>query len=127
MSKLVLRIDREIGGYAVFKSLKELGECLQEQDASASNFEKEEEYYKENGRISSLSEITDTEKIKEETDIYCDLYNYSYIYLTDEQIEEALGDYVEKHKLKDNLGEEAWAKSIEEKYQNTYATYLSGV
>ena len=39
--------------------------------------------------------------------IYCDLYNYSYIYLTDEQIEEALGDYVEKHKLKDNLGEEA--------------------
>ena len=39
MSKLVLRIDREIGGYAVFKSLKELGECLQEQDASASNFD----------------------------------------------------------------------------------------
>ena len=106
MSKLVLRIDREIGGYDLFKSLKELGECLQEQDALASNFDTEEEYYKENGRISSLSEITDTEKIKEETDIYCDLYNYSYIYLTDEQIEEALGDYAEKHKLKDNLGDQ---------------------
>lgn len=107
MRRLVLRIDREIGGYAIFKSLKELGICLQEQDAHASNFDTEEEYYKENGRISLLSELTNTEKIKEETDQYCDLYNYSYIYLTEEQIEEALGDYAEKHKLKDNWGEEA--------------------
>ena len=106
MSKLVLRIDREIGGYAIFKSLKELGECLQEQDALASNFDTEEEYYEANGRISSLSELTDTEKIKKETNEYCDLYNYSYIHLTDRQIEEALGDYVEKHKLEDNWGEE---------------------
>ena len=106
MSKLVLRIDREIGGYAVFKSLKELGECLQEQDASASNFDTEEEYYEANGRISSLSELTDTEKIKEETDEYCDLYNYSYIHLIDWQIEKALGDFVEKHKLIDNWGDE---------------------
>jgi len=106
MSKLVLRIDREIGGYAVFKSLKELGECLQEQDASASNFDTEEEYYEENGRISLLSELTDTEKIKQETDMYCDLYTYSYIQLTEEQIEEAFGDYVKKHKLIDNWGEE---------------------
>jgi hypothetical protein len=106
MSKLVLRIDKEIGGYALFKTLKELGECLQEQDALASTFDTEEEYYEENGRISSLSELTDTEKIKKETDEYCDLYNYSYIYLTDEQIEEALGDYVEKHKFKDNWGYE---------------------
>jgi hypothetical protein len=106
MSKLVLRIDKEIGGYVLFKTLKELGECLQEQDALASTFDTEEEYYEENGRISSLSELTDTEKIKKETDEYCDLYNYSYIYLTDEQIEEALGDYVEKHKFKDNWGYE---------------------
>ena len=106
MSKLVLRIDKEIGGYALFKTLKELGECLQEQSAWSSGYETEEEYYKENGRISSLSELTDTEKIKEETDQYCDLYNYSYIYLTYEQIEEAFGDYAEKHKLKDNLGDE---------------------
>ena len=48
MRRLVLRIDREIGGYAIFKSLKELGICLQEQDAHASNFDTEEEYYKEN-------------------------------------------------------------------------------
>ena len=63
MSKLVLRIDREIGGYALFKSLKELGECLQEQDAYGSTFDTEEEYYEANGRISSLSELTDTEKL----------------------------------------------------------------
>ena len=107
MSKLVLRIDKEIGGYAVFKSLKELGECLQEQDASASNFDTEKEYYRENGRISPLSELTDTEKIKKETEEYCDLFQYGYIEFTVRQIEEALGDYAQKHKLKDNLGEEA--------------------
>ena len=106
MSKLVLRIDREIGGYAVFKSLKELGECLQEQNAYASNFDTEEEYYEANGRISSLSEITDTEKIKKETEEYCDLFQYGYIEFTVRQIEEALSDYAEKHKLKDNWGEE---------------------
>tara|TARA_R100000388_G_scaffold93837_1_gene79391 strand:- start:301 stop:624 length:324 start_codon:yes stop_codon:yes gene_type:complete len=106
MSKLVLRIDREIGGYALFKSLKELGECLQEQNAYASNFDTEEEYYEANGRISSLSELTDTEKIKEETKEYCDLFQYGYIEFTEEQIEEALSDYAEKHKLKDNWGEE---------------------
>ena len=106
MSKLVLRIDREIGGYAVFKSLKELGECLQEQNAYASNFDTEEEYYEANGRISSLSEITDTEKIKKETEEYCDLFQYGYIEFTVRQIEEALSDYAEKHKLKDNWAEE---------------------
>ena len=47
MSKLVLRIDREYG-YAIFKSLKELGECLQEQSAWASGYETEAEYYEEN-------------------------------------------------------------------------------
>ena len=106
MSKLVLRIDREIGGYDLFKSLKELGECLQEQDAYGSTFDTEEEYYEANGRISSLSELTDTEKIKEEADIYCDLYTYSYVELTDEQVEQALEDYIEKNNLKDNWGEE---------------------
>ena len=107
MSKLVLRIDKECGSmcsYGLFKTLKELGVCLQEQ--SAYGRWDEEEYYKENGRISSLSEITDTEKIKEETEIYCDLFQYGYIEFTEEQIEEALTDYAEKHKLKDNWGEE---------------------
>jgi len=104
MSKLVLRIDREIGGYALFKSLKELGECLQEQDAYGSW--DEEEYYEANGKISLLSELTDTEKIKEETKEYCDLFQYGYIEFTEEQIEEALTDYAEKHKLKDNWGDE---------------------
>jgi len=103
--KLVLGIDKEIGGYAIFKSLKELGECLQEQSAYGSW--DEEEYYKENGRISSLSELTDTEKIKTETEQYCDLFQYGYIEFTEKQIEEALGDYAEKHKLADNCGEEA--------------------
>ena len=107
MSKLVLRIDKECGSmcpYGLFKTLKELGVCLQEQ--SAYGRWDEEEYYKENGRISSLSELTDTEKIKEETEIYCDLFQYGYIEFTEEQIEEALGDYAEKHKLKDNWGDE---------------------
>lgn len=110
MSKLVLRIDKECGSmspYVLFKSLKELGECLQEQDAYCSGFDTEEEYYKANGRISSLSELTDTKKIKEETELYCDLFQYGYMEFTEEQIEEALGDYVEKHKFKDNWGEEA--------------------
>ena len=107
MSKLVLRIDREIGGYAIFKSLKELGECLQEQDAYGSTFDTEEAYYEANGRISSLSELTDTEKIKEETEIYCDLFQYGYIEFTHQQIKEALSDYAEKQKLKDNWGDEA--------------------
>ena len=51
-------------------------------------------------------ELTDTEKIKEEADIYCDLYTYSYVELTDEQVEQALEDYIEKNNLKDNWGEE---------------------
>ena len=106
MSKLVLRIDKEIGGYALFKTLKELGECLQEQSAWSSGYESEEEYYKENGSISSLSELTDTEKIKKETETYCDLFQYGYIEFTNREIVEALGDYVEKHKLKDNWGDE---------------------
>lgn len=109
MSKLVLRIDKECGSmspYGLFKSLKELGECLQEQDALASNFDTKEEYYESNGRISLLSELTDTEKIKSETKAYCDLFEYGYIQFTDKQIEEALGDYAEKHKLKDNWGDE---------------------
>ena len=105
MSKLVLRIDREYG-YAIFKSLKELGECLQEQSAWASGYETEAEYYEENGSIASLSELTDTEKIKTETEQYCDLFQYGYIEFTHQQIKEALIDYAEKHKLKDNCGEE---------------------
>ena len=105
MSKLVLRIDREYG-HALFKSLKELGECLQANTVWSMSADEEEDYYKENGRISSLSELTDTEKIKEETEIYCDLFQYGYIEFTEEQIEEALTDYAEKHKLKDNWGEE---------------------
>tara|TARA_R100001443_G_scaffold42011_1_gene55284 strand:+ start:83 stop:418 length:336 start_codon:yes stop_codon:yes gene_type:complete len=106
MSKLVLRIDREIGSYALFKTLKELGECLQEQSAWSSGYETEAEYYKANGRISTLSELTDIEKIKKETEEYCDLFQYGYIEFTVRQIEEALSDYAEKHKLKDNWGEE---------------------
>ena len=106
MNKLVLRIDREIGGYALFKSLKELGECLQEQDAYGSTFDTEEEYYEANGSIASLSELTDTEKIKTETEQYCDLFQYGYIEFTHQQIKEALIDYAEKHKLEDNWGEE---------------------
>ena len=105
MSKLVLRIDREYG-YALFKSLKELGECLQEQSAWSSGYETEAEYYEENGSIASLSELTDIEKIKKETEQYCDLFQYGYIEFTVKQIEEALIDYAEKHKLKDNWGEE---------------------
>ena len=108
MIKLVLRIDKECGSmspYGLCKSLKELGECLQEQDAIASNFDTKEEYYEENGRISLLSELTDTEKIKSETEEYCDLFQYGYIQFNDKQIEEALGDYAEKHKLKDNWGD----------------------
>tara|TARA_R100000742_G_C4199350_1_gene28939 strand:- start:227 stop:559 length:333 start_codon:yes stop_codon:yes gene_type:complete len=107
---LVIRIDREVGGYSIFKSLKELGECLQEQDAQTSNFDTEEDYYKENGRISLLSELTDTEKIKEEADIYCDLYTYSYVELTDRQVEDAFEDYMKKNNLKDN-----WGNLVEEK------------
>ena len=110
MSKLVLRIDKECGSmcpYGLFKTLKELGECLQEQSAWASGYETEAEYYEANGRISSLSEITDTEKIKEETKEYCDLFQYGYIEFTHQQIKEALSDYAEKHKLKDNWGDEA--------------------
>ena len=106
MSKLVLGIDREIGVYDLFKNLKELGECLQEQDAYGSNFDTEEAYYEENGSIASLSELTDIEKIKKETEQYCDLFQYGYIEFTVKQIEEALIDYAEKHKLKDNWGEE---------------------
>lgn len=103
---LVLRIDREVGGYSIFKSLKELGECLQANTVWSMSADEEEDYYKENGRISLLSELTDTEKIKEEADIYCDLYTYSYVELTDEQVEQALEDYIEKNNLKDNWGEE---------------------
>ena len=105
MSKLVLRIDREYG-HALFKSLKELGECLQEQSAWSSGYKTEAEYYEENGSIASLSELTDIEKIKKETEQYCDLFQYGYIEFTFKQIEEALIDYAEKHKLKDNWGEE---------------------
>ena len=104
---LVIRIDREVGGgYSIFKSLKELGECLQANTVWSMSADEEEDYYKENGRISLLSELTDTEKIKEEADIYCDLYTYSYVELTDEQVEQALEDYIEKNNLKDNWGEE---------------------
>ena len=103
---LVLRIDREVGGYSIFKSLKELGECLQANTVWSMSADEEEDYYKENGRISLLSELTDTEKIKEEADIYCDLYTYSYVELTDELVEQALEDYIEKNNLKDNWGEE---------------------
>ena len=105
MSKLVLRIDREYG-YDLFKSFKELGECLQEQSAWTRGNETEAEYYEENGSIASLSELTDIEKIKKETEQYCDLFQYGYIEFTVKQIEEALIDYAEKHKLKDNCGEE---------------------
>jgi len=91
--KLVLRIDREVGGYAVFKSEDDLKKCLQEQDCANSTYS-DEEYYKHNGHVS--------------LEDFCDLYTYSFIKLTEEQIEEALGDYAEKHKLKDNWGEEAW-------------------
>jgi len=107
MSKLVLRIDKEIGGYALFKSLKELGECLQEQSAWSSGYKTEAEYDEANGSISTLSEKKEKEKKKKETEEYCDLFQYGYIEFTVRQIEEALGDYVEKHKLKDNWGEEA--------------------
>ena len=62
--RLVIRIDRELGGYSIFKSLKELGECLQEQDAQTSNFNTEEDYYEENGRISLLSELLIQKKLK---------------------------------------------------------------
>ena len=104
---LVIRIDREVGGgYSIFKSLKELGECLQANTVWSMSADEEEDYYKENGRISLLSELTDTKEIKDEADIYCELYNYSYVELTDEQVEQALEDYIEKNNLKDNWGEE---------------------
>ena len=103
---LVLRIDREVGGYSIFKSLKELGECLQANTVWSMSADEEEDYYKENGRISLLSELTDTKEIKDEADIYCELYNYSYVELTDRQVEDAFEDYMKKNNLKDNWGEE---------------------
>ncbi len=104
---LVIRIDREVGGgYSIFKSLKELGECLQANTVWSMSADEEEDYYKENGRISLLSELTDTKEIKDEADIYCELYNYSYVELTDRQVEDAFEDYMKKNNLKDNWGEE---------------------
>ena len=104
---LVIRIDREVGGgYSLFKNLKELGECLQANTVWSMSADEEEDYYKENGRISLLSELTDTKEIKDEADIYCELYNYSYVELTDRQVEDAFEDYMKKNNLKDNWGEE---------------------
>ena len=110
---LVLRIDREVGGYSIFKSLKELGECLQANTVWSMSADEEEDYYKENGRISLLSELTDTEKIKEEADIYCELYNYSYVELTDRQVEEAFEYYIEYYMKKNNL-KDNWGNLVEE-------------
>lgn len=94
MIELVLRIDKECGSmspYGLFESKKELKELLQEQDCENSTFSTDEEYYQENKHLS----LND----------YCDAYEYGYIEFTDKQIEEALGDYAEKHKLKDNSGD----------------------
>jgi len=93
MSKLVLRIDKECGSmcpWGLFKSKEQLKQCLQEQDAYCSGWT-EEEYYKQNAHV--------------DLDEYCEIYQYGYIEFTEEQIEEALGDYAEKHKLKDNWGD----------------------
>ena len=96
MSKLVLRIDKEGGSmspYGLFESEEVLKQCLQEQSAWSSGYETEEEYYKENSHVT--------------LDEYCEIYQYGYIKFTFNQIEEALSDYAEKHKLKDNWGDEA--------------------
>ena len=94
MSKLVLRIDKECGSmcpWGLFKSKEQLKKCLQEQDAYSSGWT-EEEYYKQNAHV--------------DLDEYCEIYQYGYIEFTEKQIEEALSDYAEKHKLKDNWGDE---------------------
>jgi hypothetical protein len=92
--KLVLRIDNQggsiYGNYSVYKSKEDLRKSLQEQGRLSSTYS-DKDYYKYNGHI-SLEE-------------YCDLFEYSFIELTDRQISDALGDYIEKHNLKDNLGE----------------------
>ncbi len=93
MNNLVLIIDKECGSmssYGLFKSKEQLRKSLHEQSAYGSW--DEEEYKKVNAHV-NLEE-------------YCDLYQYGYIEFTEEQIEEALADYAEKHNLKDNWGEE---------------------
>tara|TARA_R100001594_G_scaffold118667_1_gene154003 strand:- start:251 stop:535 length:285 start_codon:yes stop_codon:yes gene_type:complete len=93
MSKLVLRIDEECGSmspWGLYKSKEQLRESLHEQSAYGSW--DEEEYKKLNAHV-------DLEE-------YCDLFQCGYIEFTEEQIEESLGDYAKKHKLKDNWGEE---------------------
>ena len=92
MIELVLRIDKECGSmspYGLCKSKEQLRESLHEQSAYGSW--NEEEYKKVNAHV-------DLEE-------YCDLFECGYIEFTEEQIEEALGDYAEKHKLKDNWGD----------------------
>jgi|TARA_R110002074_G_scaffold379231_1_gene557340 hypothetical protein len=89
---LVLRIDRELGySYSLFKDEDELKECLQDTACDNSGYS-DEEYNKENGHVS--------------LDEYCEMYNYSYIKFTHEQIKEALREYAEKNNLKDNWNEE---------------------
>ena len=92
--ELVVCIDNQgpspSGDYSVYKSKKDLRKSLQELGRASSTYS-DEDYYKYNGHT-SLEE-------------YCDLFEYSFVELTDKQISEALGDYIEKHNLKDNWGE----------------------
>lgn len=95
--KLVVSIDEQggcpSGNYAIYKSKKDLKKSLQEQGFHNSTYSYKD-YLKYNGHT-SLEE-------------YCDLFEYSFVELTERQIAEALGDYIEKHNLKDNWGEIRW-------------------
>ena len=92
--KLVVRIDEQggsmSGNYAIYKSKKDLRKSLQELGFHNSPYSYKD-YLKYNGHT-SLEE-------------YCDLFEYSFVELTERQIAEAPGDYIEKHNLEDNWGE----------------------
>jgi hypothetical protein len=92
--ELVVRIDEQGGSmngdYAIYKSKKDLRKSLQELGFHNSTYSYKD-YYKYNGHT-SLEEL-------------CDTFEYSFVELTERQIAEALGDYIEKHNLEDNWGE----------------------
>ena len=92
--ELVVCIDNQggspSGNYTIYKSKKDLRKSLQELGFHNSTYSYKD-YLKYNGHT-SLEE-------------YCDLFEYSFVELTDKQISEALGDYIEKHNLEDNCGE----------------------
>jgi len=89
--KLVVEIDNQGGRTCrTYKSKNHLRKFLQRESCSNSYYS-DENYYKHNGHI-SLEE-------------YLEIFQCSFIELTDRQVADALQDYIEKHNLEDNFGE----------------------